>query len=277
MMVAGGVGALLATSPLEFALRFVHWRTVFVALAAATGAVALWIWWRVPDTPKPTQTAGLGAQWAGVRLVFKTPRFWWLAPLAGLAMGAFMAIQGLWSVPWMMQVQGLDRASAARHLLLMGVVTLLGYVLLGTFATRLARDGIYARHLFAAGFGLNVLGLGTILVGLPGSYLWWSLYGLGAAVNVLGFTVLNDGFARELAGRANTALNLVMFTVSFAVQWGIGVMIDLAHRALGFDDVNGLKLAFTVIFVLEAAAFAWFAAGWRQHARSPLDITSASI
>ena len=36
MMVAGGVGALIATTPLEVALRYVPWRTIFVALAVTT-------------------------------------------------------------------------------------------------------------------------------------------------------------------------------------------------------------------------------------------------
>ncbi len=36
MMVAGGLGALAATTPLEYALRFTNWRTIFVGLAAVT-------------------------------------------------------------------------------------------------------------------------------------------------------------------------------------------------------------------------------------------------
>jgi MFS family permease len=59
MMVAGSAGALIATAPLEFALRFVSWRWIFVALAVATCASALAIWWRVPDTPKASRTIGL--------------------------------------------------------------------------------------------------------------------------------------------------------------------------------------------------------------------------
>ena len=54
------------------------------------------------------------AQWAGVRSVFAHPRFWWIAPLAGFGMGSFFAIQGLWAVPWMMEVDGLRRARRGR-------------------------------------------------------------------------------------------------------------------------------------------------------------------
>ncbi len=267
VMAAGGAGALVATAPLEFALRFVTWRTVFVVLAAATLLVAVWIWLRIPDTPKAATAQGFGAQWAGVRRVFGNPRFWWIAPLGGFGMGAFMAVQGLWSVPWLMEVDGVSRAVAAQHLLVMGAVILAGYLLLGMFATRLARQGIHARHLFAAGFALNALALGAIVLHVPGSWLWWGLYGLGASVNVLAFTVLNEGFGKELAGRANTALNLMMFMGSFLTQWGIGLVVDGARTGLGFDTVGGLRLAFAIVLGGNVLTYAWFAAGWRRHAR----------
>jgi MFS family permease len=265
MMVAGGVGALCATAPLELALRAVSWRAVFVALGAATIVVAIAIAWRVPDVSPPRERPGLAAQWQGVRAVLADRRFWWIAPLGGFGMGSFMAIQGLWAVPWMMDVAGLTRAEAARHLLAMGVVVLAGYVALGTFATRLAHRGIAARHLFAAGFGTHAVVLAIIVAELPGSYVWWSLYGLGAAANVLAFSVLNEGFARELAARANTSLNLMMFLGSFATQWGIGIVVALARDRYGLSAASGLRLAFVAVLALDVLAFAWFAAGWRRH------------
>lgn len=266
MMVAGGLGALAATTPLELALRVAHWRTIFVILAAATFVVALVIAWRVPDTDKPAHATGFRTQWAGVRTVIRHPRFWWIAPLAAFCMGSFMAIQGLWAVPWMMEVDGQTRAGAARHLLWMGVVVLAGYVTLGFFGTRLARRGVHAKHLFAVGFAIATFALAGIFLRLPGSYFWWSLYGLGSAVNVLAFTVLNEGFGRDLVGRTNTTLNLLMFAGSFVLQWGIGVVAELARVELGYDDAAGLRLAFGLVLVGNVLTYAWFLRGWRRHA-----------
>src|SRR5206468_3778199 len=53
IMVAGSLGALVATTPLELALRVATWRTIFVVLGCVTIVVALAIAWRVPDTPRP--------------------------------------------------------------------------------------------------------------------------------------------------------------------------------------------------------------------------------
>lgn len=266
IMVSGALGALAATTPLEIALRFASWRAIFVALAAATAAVAAWIWWRVPDVPKPAAAPSFAVQWQGVTRVYAHPRFWWIAPLAGFGMGSFMAVQGLWAVPWMLEVAGQTRASAAAHLLAMGVVMLVAYLFLGLFATALDRRGIGARHLFAAGFALNALALALIVAGVPGGMLWWTLYGLGAAANILAFPVLNEGFPRELTARANTAANLVMFVGSFATQWGIGLVVDALRAAFGVDTAGGLRWAFALVLFVDLATLAWFAANWKRFA-----------
>ena len=271
MMVAGGIGALLSTAPLAGALTVLSWRGIFVALAIATFASALCILWFVPDTPLHSRAAGWKYQWAGVKKVFGSARYWWVAPLCAAATGSFMAIQGLWSVPWLMEVDGYSRMAAADHLLVLGIVILGGYLGLSFFATALRRLGIGARHLLAAGLGLNILMLTLIVTqAMSSTYLAWALYGLGSAVNVLGFTVLGEGFPPELAGRANTALNLLMFTSSFATQWGIGVVVDVARASLGIDAVGALRVAFALVLAADVLALAWFVLGWRRHAVAAL-------
>ncbi len=275
IMVAGGIGALCATVPLELALRVTHWRVLFGVLAAVTFVVALAIAWRVPDIERATASGGLRAQLAGVRSVFTHPRFWWLAPLGAFGMGSFMAIQGLWAVPWLMEVEGASRAGAADHLLVMNLVIMAGYAAIGFFGTRLAQRGIHARHLFAAGFALNTVMLAGIVLRLPGSYLWWTGYGLGSAVNVLGFTVLNEGFARDLAARASTTLNLLMFTGSFLTQWGIGVAVDAVRTLLALDTAGAFRVAFALVLAGNVLTYLWFARGWRRYSvHAPVPATA---
>jgi len=275
IMVAGGIGALASTAPLAAALNFVSWRAIFVMLSTATFAAALAIFLIVPDVQ--SRPAGLAEQWAGVKSVFRSARFWWITPLGATSAGSFMAIQGLWSVPWLMEVNGYSRAVAAEHLLLAGIVILIGYFGLGFFATALGRRGIAARHIFAAGFALHLAMLVVIISELlPSTRLAWTLYGLGSAVNVLGFTLLGGGFPRELTARANTALNLVLFTTSFAMQWGIGVVADLSSAWLGTDSAGGLRIAFILVACLQGLAYAWFVLGWRRFAHPGARLASAA-
>jgi len=265
VMVAGGAGALIATTPVEHALRYVDWRTLFVLFGGVTLVVAAWIAWRVPDLPPHAEPPPFREQWAGVTHVFSERRFWWIVPVAALGMGSFMAIQGLWSVPWMMEVEGRTRAEAANVLLAMSVMSLAGYFGLGAFATRLARLGFVTRHMYLTGWTINLVAIAAIVMRLPGETLWWCLYGFGAAANILAFTLLGEVFPPSLAGRANTAVNLTMFGGSFAAQWGIGVIADMARVLGGTTVAEGLHVAFVVVLALTAAAYLWFVAGWKRH------------
>lgn len=265
IMVAGGTGALLATVPLDLALTVTTWRAIFAVLAVATLCAALAVYLQVPDIARRGEATNLAEQVAGLGTIFRHPRFWWIAPLGTLAMGCFMAIQGLWAVPWLMEVDGYSRSAAASHLLAMSVTQMLGYLAIGAFGTRLAQRGVHARHLFGGGFALNFAALTLIVLQVPGSYLWWVLFGLGASVNVLGFTALGEGFTSDLAGRVSTSLNLLMFTGSFALQWGIGMMVDAARAATGASVADGLRAAFVIVALAYAVALGWFLHGFHRH------------
>jgi len=265
VMVAGGTGALLATTPVEHALRYVDWRTLFVLFGIVTLLVAAWIAWRVPDLPPHAEPPPFREQWAGVTWVFSQPRFWWIVPVSALGMGSFMAIQGLWSVPWMIEVEGHTRAEAANVLFAMNVITLAGYLGLGMFATRLATRGFHARHMYLTGWTVNLVGIAAIVLRLPGEWLWWCMYGFGAAANIIAFTLMNETIPPSIAGRANTAVNLTMFGGSFAAQWGIGVVADMARVLGGMTVAEGLHVSFVVVLALTAGAWLWFVAGWRRH------------
>ena len=111
---------------------------------------------------------------------------------------------------------------------------LAGYLLLGLFATRLARRGIHAAAPVRRRASRSTsLALAAIVLRRArqlrsgGRCTAWAPRSTSSRSRVL-----NEGFAKELAGRANTALNLMMFVGSFATQWGIGVVVDARARAL---------------------------------------------
>jgi len=265
IMSAGGAGALLATAPLEALLREMSWRAIFLLLGGLTLATALALRRTLPEEHGEAKESAAALR-AGVRRVLASGRFWWIAPLGGLGMGGFMAVQGLWSLPWLTEVEGLGQAEAARVLFYMSAMQLAGYLGLGAAAASLARRGWHARHLFLGGFSLHILVLGVIVAQVFSSpILVWMLYGFSVTINVLGFNVLAEGYDDALAGRSSTALNLMMFAGSFAAQWGIGALIDVAAAWAAWPKAQGLRFGFALLFAMQAACWLWFVFGWRRH------------
>ena len=272
MMTAGGLGALAATAPLEALLDVTGWRQVFGVLAVATLTAAAWLFFGIPENGGDPQNgaphgAGLAAQWRGVRRIFTSPHFWRFAPLGLTMTGGFMAVQGLWSMTWLMQVNGYTRAVAADHLAAMSFAMLFTYIGIGLLSTRLARRGIPPIALFGTGIGLSIVMLALIASeALPATRTLWVAYGICAGFGTLGYSLTAAGFPLALAGRATTAYNLLVFAGGFGAQWGMGLLID-GLVARGLDAPGSLRGAFGLLLLLQAAAFAWFL--WRRRAALP--------
>ncbi|WP_291993366.1 MFS transporter [Candidatus Accumulibacter sp. ACC003] len=264
IMSSGGLGSLAASVPLEAALQHTGWREIFLVLAGMTLAVAIWLFVSVPERAASGEPESLAAQWAGVREVFGSAHFWRYAPLGLTLTGGFLAVQTLWSVSWLMHVNGHTRASAAEHLAGMSVAMLVGYVLIGVLATRLARRGFTPVILLAGGLGLSLLTLALIVSeACPQTRLLWAAYGAFSSVGPLAFSQTAAGFPVALSGRASTAFNLMVFGGAFAAQWAIGVLIDVLV-AQGQNAAAAHRQAFQILLALQFLAYAWFLIAGRR-------------
>ncbi|MCZ6839784.1 MAG: MFS transporter, partial [Alphaproteobacteria bacterium] len=79
---------------------------------------------------------------------------------------------------------------------------------------------------------------------------------------VLSFSVLAQEFPAHLSGRASTGLNLLVFSTAFALQWGMGEIINLWPAAAdGGYAASGYRAAFVTALVLQAIALVWLVGG----------------
>jgi hypothetical protein len=85
----------------------------------------------------------------------------------------------------------------------------------------------------------------------------WALYFVACSFMSLSQPAIAMAFPAELAGRALSAYNLVLFAGVFVVQWGIGLMID-GFKALGWQDVAAFQGAFGVFLACCVASYAYF-------------------
>jgi predicted MFS family arabinose efflux permease len=256
IMAAGGLGALTASTPLSWAIPHFGWRAVFAALAVAGVAAAAGIF-STPDKPGSAQSEPLRAQLAGLGEVLTSRAFWRFAPQSTLIIGGFLALQGLWAVPWLMNFGGLSREAAAHHLLLMGSGMLIGFLGIAFGVARLAARGLGPLRLLQGGMGIGLLATLLIVLGAtPGEPLWF-IFGLVFSVGNLAYALLQSHFAGALAGRVNTALNLMVFIGAFGIQWGFGAAVDALHAA-GQPTRDAYQLTFGGLLALQVASWLWF-------------------
>ncbi len=259
VMAAGGLGALMATAPVEWALELTSWRGVFKGLAILTLIMAGVILLVVPDKPTSSHGADWRAQWRGIVEIYTSRFFWRLAPLSMLVMSSHMAIQGLWAGTWLRDIAGLDRMAVADHLFWIAGGMVAGFLSLGTLAYRLSRLGIAPRTVAIGGMAVFMVLQFIIVLGYTGATLpLWAAFGFFGTAGNLSYALLSQSFARTLAGRVNTALNLLVFVGAFAMQWGLGALIGLWPLATGGYAQAGYASAFGLVLVLQVAALGWF-------------------
>jgi sugar phosphate permease len=264
-LFCGGLGAMAATAPVEAALQLTDWRGIFVAMSVLTFAASAAIFWAVPERASAGGNESLREQLQGVARVFGSTVFWRVAAASPLFQATNMALQGLWAGPWLAGVAGLDRPEVAVSLLALAAATTAGFLFWGVAASRLARRGVTPLALFKFGtavfLGVQLLLTFGITSGAPALWVAFGLFGTSGSLT---FSTVSQAFPVSMTGRANTALNLLVFLAAFVCQWAFGAIVNLWPAAPGRYHPDGYSAAFATLLVLQVLAFAWLMIGARE-------------
>lgn len=251
---SGGLGALLATTPLAVVTEWLGWRASFVyagilTLIIATLAVALIV--EKPSAPTATEAPApnalqAGTAWHSLRFLLQQPAIWPLAAWFFFGNGLFFTFAGLWGGPYLEEVHQLRKAEAGSVLAMIAVGIMLGGVLLSTLSNRLFGARRKPLMTFAA---LLILALFATLqvfatsLSLPALYAVYLLLGIfGNGIVAIGFTLTKESFPLQLSG---TALGLVN-----VFAWlGVAVLQAATGLLLEGDSSESLQQRYTQLFI----------------------------
>jgi MFS family permease len=265
IMSFGALGILVATVPVELAVLAVGWRAVFVGLALITLAVAALILLAVPEQAEG-RSESLAQQILSVLPIYRDRLFWHLAPLLAITGGTHIAIQTLWAGPWFRDVAGLDRMGVANHLMVTAIAFLIGILSSGAAADWLGRRGVDLLTVMLGFLAVFFVAQLAVILQITSLTLpIWFLFGMFGQVAVLAYPWLSSHYGAALSGRTNTAVNLLLFLVAFAVQYAIGAIIDLfPPTPSGGYSPQGYRWAFGAFLALQLLALIWFLLGRRS-------------
>jgi MFS family permease len=257
-LAVGGLGSLCATAPAELIVATFGWRAMFFILGALSLVAALLVFFVVPEKPLPGAGQTLRAQIAGFRPIFASWAFWRIGLPLIIGQAIYIALQGLWLGPWLYDVAGLPRHSVGTYLLVAALGYILGSVFFGVAGDRLAQAGISRMTVYKAGLSVSLAMLALIAAGVQtGLGLILGVYAFTGISAALAYALLTPLFPPEMTGRVNTASNVVMFALSFALQWGIGAVLKMYPVVDGRYSPAGYTAAFATLAAVQLAAMLW--------------------
>jgi hypothetical protein len=169
-----------------------------------------------------------------------------------------MTLQGLWLGPWLYDVAGAPRASVGNYLLVTAVAYTLGSIFIGVASDRLAAAGLSRLTMFKAGLGISVAIFVLLAAGVhTGLGVLLFIYGFTTITSSLAYALLTTQFTTDMTGRVNTASNVLMFSLSFLFQWGVGAVLKLYPVVDGRYAPEGYGAALGILAAMQIAALAW--------------------
>jgi MFS family permease len=258
-MMAGGLGSMAATWPVEWSLSMVSWQGLFFWLAGVCVVTAVILFVVVPERPRANRVGTLREEFRVTGLVLTDGFYWRIQPLLAVQQLAFIGCISLWIGPWLRDVGGIvDKGARADIQLYATAATALGFALSGVIAAIGRRRGISDFACCGAASLLFALVCAWLAFAAPANpTLPWVLFGFLGACPIQYMPVMAAAFPPDYAGRVTTSSNLVVFLVIFAGQWAMGKVVDLWPRTATGYAPDGYTWAFGALFILQLGGLAW--------------------
>ena len=265
--VAGGIGALIAATPLAFITGWLGWRAAFELIGIGTLVMAVLVWILVRNRPQDKgwpsiaeiDYAGPGkgvppvalSLWQGARTVVTEKYFWPLAVWFFFDCGIFFGFGALWAGPYLMQVYGLSRAEVGGILSMIAVALIVASPIISALSDKVFYSRKKVMILTSAILVGEFLLLNIFPSGLPRPALYAAIFVLAAcsaAIVVIAFTTAKELFPVEIAGTSTGTVNLFPFLGGGIFQPGLGWILDSYPGAVaGVYSLEGYRIMLMVL------------------------------
>ena len=266
-----GLGGMLATGPLTQLLKVVDWRTAILMICVYCCAIALISAMMIPRVLQTGPTPRLLSQIAEIGRLYKSATFLRFAPITVASIAGYSSYQSLWAAIWLRDLEGFSRDAQAWALFMLMGAMMVGNFAFGAINARLRSRGVSTLNAALTAMALMVFLQALIVLDIFAASLpLWIVMALCTSGPVAMYAVLSQRFPPELAGRTNTAINVLAFLGGFLVQSSIGFLLaQFPVSADGGYDPDGHRLALGIVVVIQVAAFAWFFLAARLDRSSP--------
>jgi sugar phosphate permease len=269
MVAIGNLGNLSATAPLALAVAAIGWRSSFLVIGMIQVLATLLVFGLVRDRPagspsgpeederKLVEPVGMLAAW---KEIFGNRDFRLLGVISFAWYGNYLALQGLWGGPYLMQVLHLSRQATGHMLMFTSLGFIVGSLLNDSIARCFFKS--YKKTLLAGQILLFILMSVFLLLAdaLPHSLLAVLFFVIGLAVSsgVMIYPIIRSMFPLRIVGTALTSLNYCVLLGAAVTQQIMGVIIGSYGGIAAGAPPQAFRAAFSFPVIGLAVAIVMF-------------------
>ena len=271
-LLLGNLGSILATGPLALLLGITSWRSVFVIMGALSLIIAGLTVWLVRNRPEDVGLPSVREldgkaphperhrHWVlDLKGVITTGAVWPSFFVMFGVTGSLFAFAGLWGVPMMRDLYGLDRTGASVYTTLALAGFAVGCLIMGWLSDHLGRR----KPVMVGACVLSLLAWLALTL-LPWGPGWtgmtlYALLGFSASGFVVGYAAAKEVVPPGVAGMAIALVNTGLFLGAAILQPAFGWVLDLTWEGTLVDGVRRYAWADYRNGLWLSAGFALFA------------------
>ena len=252
ILAVGGIGGLLATTPLSYFSELFGWRLSFWLAAAVTFCVMVLYYFILEDRKndlilnRSNETISL----KNLLFILKERNFKFMIPMSLMSYSSLVVILGLWGAPYLKDIHGLDSVERGKILMLMAISWNIGSFVFGRLRS------IFGNYknvvIFGATGVIILLFILSIITEINSIYLYilFCILGFFGAFSVALISHYQVLFDKEYMGRALSTANFFNFGGVFFVQWLTGKIIYLMGGDSTGAPIEAYRLAFLFVAIL---------------------------
>ncbi len=267
-MLVGLSGGVIGQAPMAVVVELVGWRDALLGAGVLAVIIAVTTWIFLRDHPPDRDPIDAATPrrniLADFRDVVARRQIWIIGFYSAVMSGPMLAYGGLWGVPHLMQVYGLDRPAAAGSASLLLLGWAVGAPSAGWISDFLARRRLPLA--VAAGLALACWLALLYVPGLPLVLTWVLLFLIGATSAGM---VICYALARELSpatasGAATGFVNMVTVGSGALMQPFLGWLLDTFWDGTLVDGVRVYSIAAfdAALVTMPACAVVAFGLAW---------------
>ena len=193
--------------------------------------------------------------------IFGSRDFWLLGGIAFAWYGNYLALQGLWGGPYLMEVLQLSRESAGTMLMFTSLGFIAGSTVTDSIARRFFRS--YKKTLLAGQLALALLMTGFLgwveLLTPPLLMAHFFAVGLAVSSGVMIYPIIRAMFPLRIVGTALTSLNFFVLMGAATTQQAMGMIIGAFDRTAAGAPHGAFHAAFLLPIACLALSLVLFA------------------